>query len=348
MFRLSFDNNNSNIIITIIIRCLVMSVKDIVIDSAVYARVAKAADELFANAGNEGKMPKVDDVRRLAAVSMNDASNGMKIWREKKLSQSVPTPVAVPDTVMNSFVASIGEAWQRSQQIANESLQAAQKSWELEREELEEQRISMAESFDAQAWELADFQNAAASAAALASRNAQEAAQQLADMQTEIKIIRDELMQAESHAAQSSIKAAEIEKRAGDLRTELDRSRSEVDELKGERNLFAERLELARKELSDVVNKLGESEARRETDAARHAEQYQLAISVAEEAKIERDAARKLAIEAQGVAGSAREESAELRGQLKGAEQQISELLKQIKDITAASTLGRESIEGQS
>ena len=111
--------------------------------------------------------------------------------------------------------------------------------------------------------------------------------------------------------------------------------------------MFAERLELARKELSDVVNKLGESEARRETDAARHAEQYQLAISVAEEAKIERDAARKLAIEAQGVAGSAREESAELRGQLKGAEQQISELLKQIKDITAASTLGRESIEGQ-
>ena len=116
MFRLSFDNNSNIIIITIIIRCLIMSVKDIVIDSAVYARVAKAADELFANAGNEGKMPKVDDVRRLAAVSMNDASNGMKIWREKKLSQSVPTPVAVPDTVMNSFVASIGEAWQRSQQ----------------------------------------------------------------------------------------------------------------------------------------------------------------------------------------------------------------------------------------
>lgn len=323
-----------------------MSVKDIVIDSAVYARVAKAADELFANAGNEGKMPKVDDVRRLAAVSMNDASNGMKIWREKKLSQSVPTPVAVPDTVMNSFVASIGEAWQRSQQIANESLQAAQKSWELEREELEEQRISMAESFDAQARELADFQNAAAAdAAALASRNAQEAAQQLADMQTEIKIIRDELMQAESHAAQSNIKASEIEKRAGDLRAELDRSRSELDELNGDRKLLAERLEQARTELSNMTNRLSESEARRESEAARHAEQYQLAISVAEEAKIERDAARKLATDAQGVAGSAREESAELRGQLRGAEQQINELLKQIKEITAASTLGRESIE---
>lgn len=297
---------------------------------AVYSRVAKAADEIFANSGDKAKIPKVDDVRRLAAVSMNDASNGMKIWRKRKLREAESAPVSVPESVMQRFVSSLGEAWMEAQQLANNSLQAAQKSWDLERDEFERERINMAESFDLQAQELADLKKEILKVEELARHDAETAAQKLFEANAEVTAKHEELLQVQGMAVQSDIRVEEVGKRVVDLHAELERAYVQIDDMKNEAKNAATEFERLRREAVNITSKLAESEAKHAADINKHSEQYNRAISINAEIRDERDKERKAVVVAHEEANIAREAAAELRGELKGAQQQISELLKQI------------------
>ena len=230
-----------------------------VIDASTYARVEKAADELFSRESNNGKMPRVDDVRRLAAVSMNDASNGMKIWRKKKLSEVEPSPIAVPELVMKSFNASIGEAWQQAQQLANESLKAAQSSWDSERHELEEQRLSMAMSFDMQAQELVDLKKGYEEDKFQSEQVIKDINQRLANALVEVESVQSELSKAKAEAVQSELRAVEISKRVDDLKEELNHTRTELKEARSAREEAAElrgKLKGAEQQLAEMLKLL--------------------------------------------------------------------------------------------
>lgn len=297
---------------------------------AVYSRVAKAADEIFANSGDKAKIPKVDDVRRLAAVSMNDASNGMEIWRKRKLREAESAPVSVPESVMQRFVSSLGEAWMEAQQLANNSLQAAQKSWDLERDEFERERINMAESFDLQAQELADLKKEILKVEELARHDAETAAQKLFEANAEVTAKHEELLQVQGMAVQFDIRVEDVGKRVVDLHAELERAYVQIDDMKNEAKNVATEFERLRREAVNITSKLAESEAKHAADINKHSEQYNRAISINAEIRDERDKERKAVVVAHEEANIAREAAAELRGELKGAQQQISELLKQI------------------
>lgn len=304
------------------------------IDSDIRARIIRAADELF-EAGGRDQLPTVSAVRGAARVDMNSASLVMKEWRKALTAQAVKPAVVVPDAVTSALVEVGAVAWQQAQTLANEALQAAQQSWEIERDDAEAQRIDLANSFDEQAKLLDELQNTAAAAAVQSASDAAEAVQLLAKAQAETKDFREQLAQAQAQATQADARAVEIEKRANDLRVELDRARVELDELKRDSKDLGKKLEQARTELGSVTNRLSESEAKRDAESSKHNEQYKRAIDDAAMARDERDAAKAMVSDAQQAASAAREEAAELRGQLKGFELQTNELVKQLKSVTA-------------
>ena len=88
-------------------------------------RIFAAADSLYEQAGRAA-FPTVDAVRKTARVNMNDASAGMKDWRRAQTAQAAPVAVQVPEAVMQASSAALSALWQEAQELANESLRAAQ------------------------------------------------------------------------------------------------------------------------------------------------------------------------------------------------------------------------------
>lgn len=317
------------------------------IDSEVRNRITAAADKLF-EATNREQLPTVSAVRSAARVDMNSASLVMKEWRKALTQVPVKPVVVVPDDVTAVLTELGAIAWQKAQTLANDALQAAQQSWDVERDEAEAQRLDLASSFDEQATLLEELKKSAEAEKVQSERDAAEASKQLEQAQTETNHLREQLVQACAQTAQADARAVEIEKRANDLRTELDRTRDELAELKKDNKAVSQKLEKTASELAVITSKLSESESKRDAETARHTEQYQRAIDDVSTVRNERDTATALVSESQKAAGVAREEAAELRGQLKATEQQlkateqqiteqqISELFKQLNATTKA------------
>jgi len=158
-------------------------------------RVFAAADELYEQSDRES-FPTVDVVRRAAKVNMNDASAAMKEWRRAQTSQASPLAVQVPDAVMQAAQAFVGSLWSQAQELANESLRAAQAGWEAEREELDVMRQELAEAYEAQASELE------VTAGRLAELEKTEAA-----ARAEVVELRARLSEASEHVATSEARA---------------------------------------------------------------------------------------------------------------------------------------------
>ena len=95
-------------------------------------RIFAAADSLYEQAGRAA-FPTVDAVRKVARVNMNDASAGMKEWRRAQTAQAAPVAVQVPEAVQQASSAALASLWKEAQELANESLRAAQAGWDAER-----------------------------------------------------------------------------------------------------------------------------------------------------------------------------------------------------------------------
>jgi colicin import membrane protein len=119
----------------------------------VRARVFEAAQSLF-EASEFAAYPTVDQVRRQARVDMNAASALMREWRREQAVRAAPRAVVVPEPVAAMHGAALAALWTQAQQLANESLQAAQASWDEERAQLETLRAEVASAFESQASEL--------------------------------------------------------------------------------------------------------------------------------------------------------------------------------------------------
>jgi len=285
-------------------------------------RIFAAADELFEQNGRDG-FPTVDAVRKAARVNMNDASSGMKEWRRAQTAQAAPVAVQVPEAVQAAGGQAVAVLWQQAQELANESLRAAQAGWEGERAELDAMRAELANAYESQAAELDAAQARIVELEkALAMADGQAKAQDKA-----LAELRESLAASERRAALAEQKAEEIERRARELRVELDRAHQEADRLRQERDQAVGRAKAAEEErgaardealgaLAEITKIKAKTEAEREAhqeqrkvaaqEAARQAERYT-------KAQAERDSSRK-------EASQAREEAATLRGRLEALE----------------------------
>ena len=253
-------------------------------------RIFAAADTLYERANRAG-FPTVDAVRKTARVNMNDASTGMKQWRRAQITQAVPVAVQVPEVVQQANAAALAALWRAAQELATESLRAAQSGWDAERAEFDTLNKQMADAYEVQATEL----EAAKAAIVQLQTDAGHAAAEKVRLDGALDDARRELAAAKAAAERFEARSIEIERRASELRTELDHAHQETGN--------------ARAELADM-----RQDHARQVEALRN----ELAAAHAKE-EGERDQAQK-------EASQAREVAATLRGQIQAMKEQNAAL----------------------
>lgn len=179
-------------------------------------RIFSAADSLYEQAGHAA-FPTVDAVRKTARVNMNDASAGMKQWRYVHTAKVVPV-VQVPERVQQAGGTALAVLWREAQELAHESLRAAQAGWEVERGDAETLNKQMADAYEAQAAELDATQAGVVQLTADIERVRADNAR----LDGELADTRSQLAAALAANERTEVRAIEIERRAAELRTELD------------------------------------------------------------------------------------------------------------------------------
>lgn len=282
-------------------------------------RIFAAADSLYYQAGRAA-FPTVDAVRKTARANMNDASAGMKEWRRAQTAQAAPVAVQVPEVVQQASSAALAALWREAQELANESLRAAQAGWDAERVEADTINKQMADAYEGQAAELD------AAGAALEAEKA-AAAQQAQELAT----VRQQLADASSRADKAEARIAEIEHRAADLRGELDRAHADADHLRTEnaegRKQATAEIEAAHAAADAARGEVVKVQARAEAAELSHIEQHKQAAAEAHRADERMTKAQTERDQARQDAGSARERAAELSGQLTAHQEQTAAIL---------------------
>lgn len=278
-------------------------------------RITVAADQLFNDAGR-ANFPTVDAVRRMSKTNMNDASAVMKDWRRMQTATAAPVAVAVPERVQHASQAALAAMWSEAQEIANESLKAAQVAWDVERGEAETLRDELSTAFEAQAAELD-----------LAQRKLGELEACMTSAEQQAADLRRQLAGATERAGTAEARAVEIEKRADDLKAAVtaaqEAAKATVDELEAERQRHgadAARLDAALSELAMVKAKAQADQEQHTEQRERAAEEAHRTTERMSKVEAERDAARKETAET-------REAAASLRGQLDATTSQNAALL---------------------
>lgn len=201
-------------------------------------RIFSAADSLYEQAGR-ATFPTVDAVRKTARVNMNDASAGMKQWRHIHTVKVVPVLVQVPERVQQAGGTALAMLWQEAQELAHESLRAAQAGWEVERVDAETLNKQMADAYEVQAVELEAAQDAVVQLKADVDRVNSDNAR----LDGELAETRRQLAAASAVNERVEVRTIEIERRATELRTELDHAHQLLIEaradLAGMRNAHA-------------------------------------------------------------------------------------------------------------
>ena len=299
------------------------------IPSEIRDRVITAAVELYEQAGRE-RFPTVDAVRRLSRADMNAVSTVMKEWRQAQTTQAAPVAVAVPEAIQQANAAAVAALWMNATELANQSLRSAQAGWEKERQELDDLRAELANSYEAQATEFETIKKWLADSEVKSAEQVQELA---AVCQSEAEALH--------RAERAEARISEIEHRAADLRGELDRSIQEIDRQRAElatvKTQAVEHEKQAAADALRMTERLAKTEADRDqvrTELATvtaktgvadqwHQEQRKTvaaeALRTAEQltkAEADRDAARQQA-------SAAREDWAKLVGKLEATEAQL-------------------------
>lgn len=115
-------------------------------DDGIKKRVFDAANSLETK---HGRAPTVNEVRQVARCDMHSASALMREWRRSKEKTVEKVEIVVPEEVKNVGEKAIQEIWATAQSIANKSLEAAQKDWNMERAKLENESQAVSDEFDA-------------------------------------------------------------------------------------------------------------------------------------------------------------------------------------------------------
>jgi len=163
------------------------------INPEVRDRIIDAAERLYAEANRE-RLPTVDQVRRAARADMNTTSIVMREWRRAQTARPASVTVDVPERVQEVMQAAVATVWREAQELANESLAAAQQAWEVERAEADTLRTELAEAYEQQAVELEACKRQLADAQAAARA-------EIDRLTAELEQMRERVAEAREHAA---------------------------------------------------------------------------------------------------------------------------------------------------
>ncbi len=241
-------------------------------------RIVAAAEEIYEQLGRE-TFPTVDTVRRAAKADMNTTSTVMKDWRRQQTTQAVPVAVTVPEAVVQANASALAQLWAEAQELANESLRAAQSTWEVEREELDVMRKELSNAYEDQA---SDLEEAITKILSLEDRvNDQEVqhsnamrelsfehSEELRKRKDELEQVYEKLSESQKEAEHAILKAAEEARRVQDIREELERAYRTIEDEKDSKKVILNELDVSRKTeaaLLSEVQKLG-SDIERATD----------------------------------------------------------------------------------
>lgn len=241
-------------------------------------RITAAAEEIYEQSGFES-FPTVDQVRRAARADMNTTSHVMRDWRREKTTRAVPVAVTVPEVIVQANASALSQLWQEAQDLANESLRAAQSAWEVEREELDVMRKELSNAYEDQA---SDLEEAITKILSLENKiNDQEVqhskhvgelhfehSKELQKMKDELEHVYEKLNMSQKEAEHAVLKAAEEARRVQDIREELERAYRTIEDEKDSKKIVLTDLDASQKKeaaLLSEVQKLG-SDIERATD----------------------------------------------------------------------------------
>jgi len=139
----------------------------------------------------------------------------MKIWRQALKAQD--TGIEIPESILVIGNNAITSIWQQANQLATESLRAAQSTWESEREELNSIIQEISKEHDA------------------GVNQNQEMSQKIEMMQKQIDDANKKILLAEHDNSLSEKLRTEIENRAKSLELELEHAHKENTRLRNER-----------------------------------------------------------------------------------------------------------------
>ncbi len=294
------------------------------------ARVLTVANSLYEEGGRSA-FPTVDAVRRAAKVDMNAASLLMREWRRMQTASPAPLAVAVPDRLRQAQDGALAALWAEAQEISNEALKAAQSAWDAERDQAESLRAELAAAFETERSEL----EAATARLADLERELQLLRDTSAATARELRAVDEARAAAEGRAAVAEQRAEELANRVADLKTELSRTHHESDRLRAERDQAAQTSDAASARLESLRDELATVKARAHAEREAHAEQRKVAAQEAQrsaerltKAQAERDQALR-------DVGRAREEAARLSGQVEALQTQYA-IMKQLAAESAA------------
>lgn len=289
-----------------------MSQLTIPVPDDVRKRIIETASELYEKMGKQS-FPTVDQVRRTAKVDMNAASTVMRDWRRDQSPQAKRIAVNVPDAVVQANNQALASLWTVAQELANESLRAAQSAWDGEKTELDEMRIELANAYEALAAELEQVK-----VQAIEAENAHKESAKLAV--NELAGIQSDLAKALTRAERAEAQVGEIERRANDLHAELNRAHEQSAQL---RIALTEQQNLSSSiaaERDEVKSELIKTLATAEALANAHQEQRDAADQELAKQVEQRDQAVQ-------TASAAREYAAELVGKIAALQEQSASLL---------------------
>jgi hypothetical protein len=276
------------------------------ITAEVRERIVQAANTLFAQAGHQ-TLPTVDQVRRLARTDMNATSAVMRDWRREQAVRAAPAPVQLPDTLAQAHAQAVAALWGHAQQLASDSLLAAQAGWDAERAEIGAIQQQVSGAYDTLA---AEFEQFKVQAAAAAQAQVEASTQAAADLAA----LRAELARALGRAERAESRLDEAERRRDSLAAENERLAADTARLQAQADQAARDLTKA-------------NEAAQQA-AERHSEQRKLAAAEAHRtvermtrAEADRDDSRR-------DAAKARELAARLNGQVEALKEQFAALLR--------------------
>lgn len=285
-------------------------------------------------------------MRKLAKVNMNDASVGMKEWRRTQTAQAAPVAVQVPEAIQQASGIALAALWHEAQELANESLRAAQAGWDAERTEAETLNKQMADAYESLVVDLE-----AAQTAALRFQSEAEASSASNALLT-ARLDEAGVALTAAATATADARTVEIERRATELRLELDHAHQEAAQarevLAGVHRAHTSEVEALRADLAALQAKADQAAltaagqldtlrnelatVRARAEAAQESQQQRTqAASEVKRLAEQLEAAKAGCDQAEKAAASAREESAALRGQMDALKDQNSQLLQTLK-----------------
>ncbi|WP_426107459.1 DNA-binding protein [Massilia sp. TSP1-1-2] len=194
-----------------------------------WERISSAANSLYEEAGHAA-FPTVDSVRRRAKVNMNDASAGMKEWRRAQTTRVAPVAVQIPETVQNASALALATLWHEAQELANESLRAAQIGWEAERIEAQTLNMQIGDAYEALSLNF----DAAQQDVSTVRMNLEQSEAIVQDLQVELETANVALAASKAASVTAEARTVEIKHRADELRAELDHAHQDASQARGE------------------------------------------------------------------------------------------------------------------